>query len=196
MHIIPSEASRVKQASRKSGRLKRHKSMLIIDGDGLICYRTRLYPSPSQAAPFARCVEANPCFRDVEIRRSDVGRGFFVAYRPVSKERMNALYERLQNDRMFRALREMGGWEITDQGGGRFLVKTHVGQTGEACYEVTTTRCTCLDFCTRLKRADLVCKHIFAIVLHTSEAVPSSDDPFAQESFDPVPHDQQTRNAA
>ncbi len=135
-----------------------------ITSTGAICYRTKLMEL-ARAAAFARCIGGNTDrFADVTIEESGRARSdakFFVQFRPISRERQEALYGAQFDLRTQRAEAEGADYIFWQDDSRRFwwCFNPKSGET----YEVSAGGCTCPDHEFRCKRAGLQCKHVQAL---------------------------------
>jgi len=139
----------------------------LIQPDGSIVYRTKLFRNLALASAFARCVKANSTrFTDVFVNASDSprtkGDAWYVTFRPVNRERHLDMLERQQDARKQRGYTEGLDyifWPDPDKCGVWWCFNPLSGES----YEVTSFECTCADFTYRCNKAGLNCKHQHAL---------------------------------
>jgi SWIM zinc finger len=146
---------------------------------GRISFRTKCL-TIERAGAFARALNANSRFTDVEIRESKKAKGdvrWFVCFLPSSPARQAAMLEREQSAREDRAATQ-AFTVVKDPDHDYHHVYSHQSQE---CYEVSVpaATCDCPDFRYRAN-GSFLCKHLIACAsairrgeVGTFEAVPA-----------------------
>jgi hypothetical protein len=116
-----------------------------------------------RAASFAKALEANPRFEQVDLKQSRQAKGacYYVTFRPVSEARQAAIERHQQETRQERALAQGGQYLWCRDEGFVWCLST----SGEV-YQVTPSDCTCPDFAYRCRAVEgMSCKHQMALFL-------------------------------
>lgn len=129
---------------------------------GMISFRTKCL-TLERAASFARALNANRRFRDVEIRESRRAKGevrWFVCFLPSNPVRETVLLEGQQSAREARAA-EQSFTIVADPDHDYLHCYSHHTQE---TYEVSIAgaTCSCPDFQYRLSGTGVLCKHLVA----------------------------------
>lgn len=152
---------------------------------GRLSFRTKCL-NIERAGAFARALNANRRFTEVEIRESKRAKGedrWFVCFLPSNPSRIAAMVDRQQNVRAERAVTETFT-VVADPDHDYLHVYSHGSQE---CYEVSlpAATCSCPDYHYR-GGANLVCKHLLA----ASDATRRGE----VGAFQPIPNRQADRD--